>query len=635
MILQYLMGILWTFLSAFLCQLLGICITKKKGEYSYSFIVGYIVYSFLVAIGGIPIQIFNGPWMAFFWYMCAIGILLVLTILVTWLRHRDLFSMGQLKTYICEHWFLYVAAIVLVGFGLTHVDTIWSNNNTDDGFYLVKMASFPYMEQPFRAEPSAGYVIESFRLSDLSYWVNTFELEGSFYLYITKMNPSLYARLFLSLFNLFVMIQAIHAFLYKLLQKKNLLKKEKNLQYYILPAFLIFVMTINLFAPYDASWTVVTAAYYGSSLVRVACLFILLLPLVDDWRLDKKAILMTIASCVVMVSKSTIALPLIVLCAISYLIVYGCSQKEWKGILLALLLIGVLIGAGYLLKGSDDITSQLINNTKYHRAYIWWGISLLMMGLLAVKDGRFLQLVLMVALMIGMIFVPEINDLFEMTSQYAFVAERVRYSLLVFSLITGCTCFVVMLTKALSSRFLSLGCTLLTVVFMAGVYVTGYTDASLREALSLYRHNPYLIPNSTVELGQKLESMDQEVSVLMSAGVSIDGHDHFSSSILRAFAPHARSIMGGLRIVEWIRNTESDFNGFNLKDAAVFDQFSTDPNETTTAAMAQLCQKYPFDCIVGTNYSEVHTKWLETLGYVPYDEVVDGSIHYTIYRKQR
>lgn len=100
------------------------------------------------------------------------------------------------------------------------------------------------------------------------------------------MNPALYARGFLALFNYFVLLNAIHAFLEVIIKRKIY-----NILWYL--SFFLFVMCAGVFLNgSDATWTIKSAAYFGSALVRVGCIFMVLLPLIDSNKLDVKKLLL-------------------------------------------------------------------------------------------------------------------------------------------------------------------------------------------------------------------------------------------------------------------------------------------------------------------------------------------------------
>ena len=628
-------GIVWTLLSAFLCQFLGIAITKRESHYSYSFVIGYIVYSFLVAVVGIPIQLLELPWHIFFYYMIGLWVVLIVYIVIRFIHRHLSFSFSKWKDYMAGHWFLYVGAIVLTVFGLMHIKTILENNNTDDGYYITKIATLPYTERPFRTDPVTGLLQTSnSKLSILSYLLNTFELEGSFYVYVLKINPVLYCRLFLSIWNNFILLNAAHAFMQMFLEKMRVLKSEKLLQYYLLPVFLVFVMSLGVFAPYDASWTVVTAAFYGSSLVRIGCTFIVLLPLLQREKMDWYSVVITCMSCVVMVSKSTVAVPLLGILAIGYLVVYGVSTKKMTGILFSLGLVGILFVIGWLIPGKDWMTKYLVEYMMYRSSEYLLAIALGILAICTVRTKTSLKLVFVILIAFACMYLPYLNNLFENASYWHFVAERTRYSLLIFTLIVAFTTLFVTMTQWLPTLFVSIGNVVLAVAVFTGLCISGITGAKPADAARFYVHNPYLLPNSTMALGKALEQSGKEHTVLMSAGIQVDSYSHFSSSILRTFTPSTRSVIGGLRIDKQIRYSDSPFNGFRLEDMQIYDAFATDPNEQTTKQLQSLCEKYPFDCIVGTGFNETHTNFLKSIGFEKVEMVEDPSVTYVIYEKQ-
>ena len=59
---NYVLGFLWLFVMIFFIYGLGAAITKEDTFMPDRLIVGYIGYSFIIALFGIPIQVFNAPW---------------------------------------------------------------------------------------------------------------------------------------------------------------------------------------------------------------------------------------------------------------------------------------------------------------------------------------------------------------------------------------------------------------------------------------------------------------------------------------------------------------------------------------------------------------------------------------------
>ena len=630
---DYFIGIVITFLSAFLFQLFGICLTKNKKSYAYSFVIGYIIYSFLVAVIGIPIQIFNLPWMVFFVYMIILLLGILLYIGITLRKKEFVFSRDLLLDYIKHNWFLYVGAVIIICFSLTHLSTIWANNLTDDAYYLNRMATLPYTENPFQTDPSTGLP----GMMGVGYYsLNVFELEASFYIFITGIDPGLYARLFLALLNYFIMLNSIQAFMQELLVNG---KSDSKLQYITVPVFLVFVMNSRLFIDTDTYWTIVTAAYFGSSLVKITCIFIALLPLLKFEKLTFKKVVLTICTCIVMFSKSTTALPTLFLLAVSYLLVLFCIRlkKEKVNKYLLLCLVLLIIVLGILLPNQPDSNELMINYIFNSTKNILILLPLAIIGLYAFKNINFLYLLVTMLLCVFIIICPEINDLYEISSQYSFVAERTRYSIWLFMIIVGSISLIWFIINRINKFALGILSFFVTLSSFFGFCFTHYNNADFLNSVKVIYRNKYLMPNSTIELGKTLEeyyaNTGNKLNVMMHAGVVVDNYAHFPAGILRTYSPHTNSIIAGIRISDTLENIYSDFDGFSIEEYHNYENFVQTPNQETLENLDEILNKYPFNCIVGTNFSDEQTRLLSTIGYEKYQDVVDTNLVYNIYIK--
>lgn len=630
---DYFIGIVITFLSAFLFQLFGICLTKNKKSYAYSFVIGYIIYSFLVAVIGIPIQIFNLPWMVFFVYMIILLLGILLYIGITIRKKELVFSKDLLLDYIKHNWFLYVGAVIIICFSLTHLSTIWANNLTDDAYYLNRMATLPYTENPFQTDPSTGLP----GMMGVGYYsLNVFELEASFYIFITGIDPALYARLFLALLNYFIMLNSIQAFMQELLVNG---KSDSKLQYITVPVFLVFVMNSRLFIDTDTYWTIVTAAYFGSSLVKITCIFIALLPLLKFEKLTFKKVVLTICTCIVMFSKSTTALPTLFLLAVSYLLVLFCIRlkKEKVNKYLLLCLVLLIIVLGILLPNQPDSNELMINYIFNSTKNILILLPLAIIGLYAFKNINFLYLLVTMLLCVFIIICPEINDLYEISSQYSFVAERTRYSIWLFMIIVGSISLIWFIINRINKFALGILSFFVTLSSFFGFCFTHYNNADFLNSVKVIYRNKYLMPNSTIELGKTLEeyyaNTGNKLNVMMHAGVVVDNYAHFPAGILRTYSPHTNSIIAGIRISDTLENIYSDFDGFSIEEYHNYENFVQTPNQETLENLDEILNKYPFNCIVGTNFSDEQTRLLSSIGYEKYQDVVDTNLVYNIYIK--
>lgn len=633
---DYIIGTFLTLITAIFIQLFGCCIVKEEKGYTYKFVIGYLVYSFLVAIVGIPIQILNLSWNLFFWYMCLLLIGMLIFIIYSIVRKRIIISRTSILQYFHDTWFLYVGAILLLSFALTHISIIWLNNLSDDAFYLNKIATLPYISNPFRTDYTTGFY--SAKGSGLAYNLSTFELEASFYAYITQMNPALYARGFLALFNYFVLLNAIHAFL-------EVIIKKKNLQYFVVSFFFLFVMCAGVFLNgSDATWTIKSAAYFGSALVRVGCIFMVLLPLIDSNKLDVKKVIITIISCVVMISKSSCALPILFMLACGYLTVLYVRNKDKKTTIYFIAGLICILVAGIILPNNKNMDSYTLNLILSYLKNPLVLVSFVLMIVLSFTNRTCLNVSLIMLVSYLLMLVPEMNDVVETLSMYGFVAARTIYSFFVCQFIVTYGVLILLVYDKYIKHIQPVIINLITIAsIMVICFLSGFEYSEPIRALRAIKYNINLIPNSTILLGKTLENYYKEnhriLKMIMTPGVRVDNMGHFSSQIVRSFTPHTESVTGALRVAKEIENKDSGFYGYNLTDIDTLNNFIVNPNENTLNELNELCNKYPINCVVLNDNNAKADQLIESIGFKKYDTVVDKQkdsivITYNIYIKE-
>lgn len=622
---QYIVGTTLTIFLVSLFQLFGMCLTKNNKSYAYSFVIGYIVYSFFVAVVGIPIQILNLPWNIFFYYM----IILLLGIIgyIVFCLKREIIHLDKnvIFDYLKNNWFLYVGAFVCIVIGLTQVSNIWQNNMTDDGYYLNKIATLPYLENPFRTD----YVTGLYSSKIDTYIFNTFELEASFYVYITGMYVSLYTRFFLAILNYFIMLTGINAFIIEL-KDKFLKFDEKYIQYIVVPVFVFFVFCASIIVDSDSLWTMWSAAYYGSALVRVGATFIVLTPIINLEKLDWKSIILTFMCCVVMVSKSTVSVATLFLMAIGYLI----SLTKRKNIILTIFLMVAVCALGYFFPNVENVNNGALTWLFNSLISPFILVSILILLFISLSEKNYIKVCIISLISILLIIVPEVNDIFEVICNYDFVADRTIYSLMMFIFITaGVSLIIYLFEKMISQRYLILTNALLTLLIPIIIFSSNFSGFTFIGALKTYSRNIYLMPNNTIALGEALEKQYQQTSediiLLMPAGFTVNNYGHYPAAIIRSYSPHTISLVGGIRIKKEYTNADSIYNGFSLDDLNTYVQFLLDPNEETVNGIVEIKNRFPFNYLVILNASEIHDVYLENIGFRKVDVIKDDLQNYS------
>ena len=209
--------------------LLGTAIVDNEESVPYRFVIGYLSYSFFVAVGGIVIQCAQLTWESFFWYMIIVLIILTCFTIYKLKKDKKKILPKGLKKIFANYSFLMIIVIMLLSILMFCYIALWFNNHLDDGFYINKMSILPYVKSPFGVIPSTGFIGTG---SLNTYSFNTYELEASFYIYLTKCTPTLYARLFLSGFNYLLLVCSVYAFAEKVFDKMDIKFNKKNTPIY-------------------------------------------------------------------------------------------------------------------------------------------------------------------------------------------------------------------------------------------------------------------------------------------------------------------------------------------------------------------------------------------------------------------
>ena len=244
----------------------------------------------------------------------------------------------------------------------------------------------------------------------------------------------------------------------------------------------------------------------------------------------------------------------------------------------------------------------------------------------------------------SLMLVPEINDVVETLSMYDFVAGRTIYSIFVFQFIVSYGILILLVYDKYVKQIQPVFINLVTIVcVMIICFLSGFEYTEPVKALRTIKNNIYLIPNSTVLLGEQLEKYYQDnnhvLKMIMTPGVRVDNMGHFSSQIVRSFTPHTESVTGALRVAKEIDNKESGFYGYNLADIDTLNNFIVNPNEDTLYELEVLCDKYPINCIVLNDNDSRADALLESIGFNKYNTIVDKQknsivITYNIYVKE-
>lgn len=629
--LDYLTGFLFVLLSIVFFYLLGSSLRKKTESFSLNFLVGYIFYSFLIALFLIPIQIFRFSWNLAFAITIILFLLSSAFIAYSIISQKISFTKFALKEMFKNNYFLFVTSFALVFVFLLQFDLIWINNHLDDGYYLVKIATLPYLENPFTTTYATG--LPAAATSFDSYALSSYELEHSVYLYLLHMDPVVYCRIFLNAFNYFLAASTVSAFTESIFLEKKYFNK-KMFQYFgmILLFFsfeYLYMQTKGLFTVQDA-WQFSSAMWFGSSIPRVLGIMWIILLFVNIKEISWKQILGAGVICVVLISKSSIALPTVIITGVAFLIAYALTSEK-KNIKFGIFLIALLIVLGVLLPDSttrNDLILSIFQSD--FKSFLFIGCVLLaaLGSILFFRNKMVRRTMLTLLLSYLLIAVPEINDTFECVSMYDFVARRYQTTLIYTTVIIAFIFFIIFCLKYLKPLQKVLIPASFLLLLSGAVLTTIPVYGNPLNTLSVMKNNPKIIPESTVELSKELERLaieNGELNVLCPDWVNVDNHRHALSVMLRTYAPDVNVVTALTRYSSV--SEDNEFYGFNAEDQGAYTLFASNPDDTNYYNLDTVLNKYPINCLVTP--TQGFEQYAKSSGY----QFVSKTNMYSIYLK--
>lgn len=632
--LDYISGALILLALVLFSFLIG-CATRKEIHFAKNTLTGYLIYSFLIAIVFIPIQILKFSWFIslIFWLMIMIA--LIIYIIYQFSKHKDLIK--ELKRYplIKNYWLLFIICIILVILSVLNVELFWLSNHLDDGYYLTKITNLPYLEQPFNTNYASGIVNTSTTFD--TYLLNVWELEASIIVYLTKIDGVIFARLFLSAFNYLLFALSVYILAEKLFE--NIFKDKKYpLLYLQASSLILLVFTFNMSVMVDTnlivlqdSWQFNSAMYYGAMFIRTIGILCYFIYFIDIKEITLKNIFSIIALSIILISKSTVILPLAVMLTLALYCVIRFFNHEKKGRILAMLFILIYIAFTIICSNNLDMENLVVDNIRQNSTSIL-GIFSIMMILLSfvLKSKIIYRINLVIVVLFLLILLPEINDGFELFSQYNFVALRTLSSIYYFAMIVAFIYLLIFLHKYLKIKKLIYSLIYIILISSFGLSLFYLNDASgpLIHNLRTVNNNRGLMPKSTIMLAKRLETIAEfeTVNVMMPSMIYADNFLTPVSTIIRVNAPNVNSISA---LSRYPINDNSIYAEFSINDQIIFESFVAEQNIENYQNVIQIFEKY------GVNYFVLVNGINENLYDFSYvDSVVDmtSGISYSIYK---
>lgn len=646
---SYLVGLLFIIFYVLFMYLIGSACYKKEGSYPSHFIVGYLIFSFFVAIGGIPIQILNLPWLVFVGYM-----IIVYVILAVWAVQRldnankKIIDTSKIKDFIKNQWFIVALALLLVVIASSNIEFIWTNNGLDDGYYLGWVSGVPYGINGFHTNPATGYASS---LSDMfSYLLNTTYSEYGFYVFLLHVRTTVFCRIFMAFFDYLLFAMVITKVAEVILNNNDIEIKDDQFQFF---SSVIFIFTIisfyyngNEILKIQDSWQLNTAMYYGSNIVRTCGIFLLTIFYIDK-KLDWKMVIGVIGIGIALISKSSIALPVIILVSVSFLLSYLLFEegKHYRlyalMIILAYLLVCMIVGNHPHISGAAE--AQFFTNL-HHYVSFWIILFFFLTGFIF-KNKTMNKMIIMMIILGALMLVNPFDNVFEFTSQFGFVAARMManylYSMTVLSYIFLCVDLMKWGSKIKLKNYIMY---ILIFALLISLFASwhqrmdnykkriGFGGGNQRfdSTLQVVKDNRYIIPMSTQLLGDVLEQRYQETKhvnvVMMPEGAMINNEMHSVAIILRTVSPHSISLSATGR---YGKDRVGDYQSFSQKDEFNLYDFQAHPTNKTYHRLSKSLNDANVNCLVVNTMN--FSSYFEKDGFYLYRGIADTANKYNYF----
>lgn len=488
---------------------------RKEQNFSKNLLTGYIGYAFILAIGLMIIELLELPWkLALIYFILAIaGILLY--IIYSMKKNSLKLTKSDFRQLFKDNIVLLAVVIILMLISFISFNIYWLNNQLDDGYYLSKIVKMPYLDTPF----SYNYVVNCKANSSIAYKINTWELEASIYVYLLKINVFTFCRLGLNFFNYLLLCSSISLFSNKIADKLQLENRIYKFIQFIPIVVILFATNMNTvyeqgFMYLVDHWQFVTAMYLGSSIPRTMGILWIVMSFIDNKNITIKDIMQLFIISVVLMSKSTIALPIIILTSVALFFVI--NFKKDKKTLWLLLPLFLYIIIGIVLPNNLDMQHAIRDYVKRNIMTLPFIVSsFIFLISFAFKKTIINRINIVLLIIFTLMLVPEVNDVFETFSVYGFVANRMLTTLLYTYYITTFA-YVLFAFLTYSKERILIPILLIVTCVFTGSCVSTYTgkNISVKHSFGVIARNYRMVPNSTLELGRVLDEISKEKGTL-------------------------------------------------------------------------------------------------------------------------
>lgn len=631
----------WIVFTIFIYAIGNVFVEKNVCQ-AYKFVAGYVLYTFTMAVPAMVIQLFNLPWMIFEAYMI-IAIVVFVGMIIWHKKKKGYFFSCSIHEFLKQNFMMILVCVALAFMLLFYFRMFWEGNHLDDGYYVTKVAVLPELTTGFRTNYAVGAASSTVD----SYVLNTWELEASVFVHLLDVHPTLYLRLFQSVFHYLVCLNCILAFSTKLICGLSKKISPFEAQFPVGAMMLLFLYDLfaegtNFFYVSDMTQNN-TAMYYGGALVKVISIIALLVFYIEEKRISWKMFLGVIAISIALISRSTIVLPVIVLVASSYFVVTLIFSGERKQQIIAAAYLIIYSLAGIVLNNGE--AQQLSVNSlvgKTMKSYLVVFCCLIfIISFFTLRDIIILKMNCIFMMIVFFMFVPQVNDVFELFCVYGFVAGRAWDTLIYTFVIMNMIYLYLLIRKYLKVRYAE-GFFLFAFCGLLGIQVWGFdryggdiyiddnspVEANTKGAIKTILENHYFFPNTTLELSRQLEELYKEtgevLQVVSPEVVGVNEAFHTLSVQLRIYAPHIISVSAADRYPSV--DSDTGLQGYT-QDA--YENFITDANDETASEFSKVVDRYNVNCIITTTQEQ--ESYLTAMGFEQY--AYAGHCYYIWYKK--
>lgn len=648
---DYIKCIVFLFFSVAYFNFIGSSVCGEKSLFSKKIIIGYVIHSAIIGVFGIVTQLFCLPWL--FFAIC--NAITIIGLSIYSIKQHQKENKIDTKSFfirignnIIHNFGIYFFTTLLLLLSILYIRMHLYGNHLDDGLYLMRIAQLPYTENPFMSTITTGFVSEGKNsLSSIAYTFNVFDLEASVYTFLLNVPASLFARFVLNWQNYFLFVNCLYWLASLVFQELKLNKKVISLALGIVVFFAFYDIWMRDYLYIVNDFLFNSGMWYGSSIVRCCGLFFLLLPLLDKKSSWKHYWLYYLLSSLTLLSKSSIALPIIVLLFFVYLSYYAWENNK-KIFLIVISLFIIVIGIGIYRIGLPNSTWELIehgqDSTRLEISFIQiystlqinikkilFIIILFFFSLLMVwKKSNLKKWVVLNVSVLSMMFIPVINYVFIQFSIYNFVALRMVTSITYVMIVTAYYSFLYYLILLMKNeRIYTFTCIFVTFSLLITFLINYKNNLSFTNTLVYLKNNPYLIPQSTLELGERLERISKEntTSLYVVSEELVPLYDEAYTLAIN-LRINASDIFAVSAIPRYNAGSNAEFSDYSKKEQEIVNMFLCYP-EDYFKEFQLILETYPsINCAIVRNENVI--PYLNEMGFICCDKYEDKKITYFI-----